>query len=120
MFTLGAWSCGWLASVSQWFRKMEEQEAADFEKGKWVAVWDRAEQKDSVVEPGWRIAWYHEGTEFVWKGITFGRKKDADRAVEAMYSLSEWNCGDSEDCRRVALGITQDKIQKTIMEWMAW
>ena len=88
-------------------------------RGKWQAVWDRAKRNPSI-SPGWRIAWLFEGTEFVWEGMTFGRKQDAERAVESMYSLDAWDCGCKDECKMIALQITEEKIRKTILEWMAW
>lgn len=87
--------------------------------GKWRAVWDKCERFPDKT-PGWRLAWTYNGTEFVWGDITFGRKQDAERAVEAMYFLNEWNCGEPDECRQVALSVSVETIRQTIMEWLAW
>lgn len=88
-------------------------------RGEWAAVWDRCE-RNPAQEQGWRVAWIYNGKHFVWDDITFGRKQDAERAVEAMYSLNEWNCGDQIECRQVALSVSVKTIRQTIMEWLAW
>ena len=80
---------------------------------------DRAERLPSI-DPGWRIAWLFDCREFVWDGMTFGRHQDAERAVESMYSLDDWDCGCKEECKMIALKITEKKIRNTILEWMAW
>ena len=88
-------------------------------RGEWRAVWYKCERYSDKT-PGWRIAWTYDDTEFVWTDITFGRKQDAERAVKAMYSLNEWNCGEPAECRQVALSVSVETIRRTIMEWLAW
>ena len=88
-------------------------------RGEWCAVWDKCERYPDKT-PGWRLAWNYNGTEFVLDDITFGRKQDAKRAVDAMYSLDEWDCGEPSECRQVALSISVKKIRQTITEWLAW
>lgn len=87
--------------------------------GEWHAVWDLA-KRNPEIKPGWRVAWKHKGIDYVWEELTFGRKQDAERAVEAMYSLSDWNCGDTIECRRLALTIPVSRLRRTMIEALAW
>jgi hypothetical protein len=102
------------------------------EIGRWVAVYDGVVDKSFVADPGavtlvesgrdpgWRIAWDFERKLAYYGDMTFGRAEDAERAVKALYALSDWNCASLEDTRAVALRITRAKMRQTILEAMAW
>ena len=99
--------------------------------GRWEAVYDEAEEPlgddpKSLTsflgcrEPGWRIAWCF-GTKRAWYGdMTFGRAEDAARAIEALYTLNDWDCVSLEESRAVMMQITKERMNQTILEAMAW
>ncbi len=101
------------------------------EIGRWVAVYDKAQKPlhsdpssltwdQQVRDPGWRIAWRLGRIDAFYDGMTFGRGEDAERAVKALYTLSDWDCESLEEVRSTMVRITREKMRQTILEAMAW